>query len=150
MSLIKCPSCGSMISSYAAQCPQCGYANNGFYNQPSGQSQLTVQNKPLSFMANYYIDNTTSQGGKLYIEDEFVVFKPHAINIGDKRDKYIPIKDVCGYDRGFFTILYIYLNNGIRIKLAVWKKKEIIDAMEEKRCAIYRRMEQEPPRLTSI
>ena len=162
MPLIKCPSCGRMISSNAVQCPKCRYVNigqssnygggenNGVYNQPYSQSPSAVPNQTLSFLANYYMNDTTSQGGKLYIEDEFVVFKPHAINIGDKSDKYIPIKDVRGYNRGFFTILYILLNNGIRIKLAVWKKKEIIDAIEERRYAIYRRKGQEPPRLTSI
>ena len=54
MTVIKCPGCGSMISTKASVCPKCGYAtngsvpnnsytNNGGTNQPYYPSQQPVQ-----------------------------------------------------------------------------------------------------------
>lgn len=49
MPLIKCPQCGSMISTKAAVCPKCGYAangsmqNHGGSNQPYYPSQQSMQ-----------------------------------------------------------------------------------------------------------
>lgn len=97
----------------------------------------------LSFSANYY-EGINALGGTLYIYDDVAVFRPHAINFGDPTDRIIPIRDIFGYKKGFLSIFHIYLNNGKDIKLAVWKKNAIINALEIRRQAIY---EQKAPPL---
>lgn len=52
-------------------------------------------------------------------------------NIGDLSEKVIPIDEICGYKKGLLTILTIFLTNGKIVKLAVWKKDDIIKALEE-------------------
>lgn len=108
------------------------------------------QFQDLSFPAIYYFGplKTLKQGGYLHIYDEVAVFKPTKINIGDKSDKIIPIRDICGYKKGILYSFSIYLNNGIEEKLGVaevWKKDEIIQAFEARRNALFKNHGQQVP-----
>lgn len=89
----------------------------------------------LSFSANYF-EGINALGGTLYIYSDKAVFKPHALNLGDPTDRIIPIRDISGYKKGLLSILHIYLHNGKDIKLAVWKKDAIINALEIRRRVI--------------
>ena len=102
-----------------------------------------------TFRANYYYGSFMSgaQGGNLHIYEETVVFKPNELNFLDKDSKVIQIRDICGYKKGIMTWLTIYLNNGTEIKLAVWKKDEIIQTLEARRYAIYKNLGQPIPPL---
>lgn len=110
-------------------------------------TQQQFQN--LSFQANYYFGSFMSgaQCGYLNIYDELFVFKPIAINFGEKSDKAFSIRDICGYKKGILTWFTIYLNIGTEVKLAVWKKDEIIQALEARRSAIFRKYGQIVPQL---
>lgn len=109
----------------------------------------TGQFQELTFRANYYYGSFMSgaQGGNLHIYDEKAVFKPNELNILDKDSKVIQFRDICGYKKGIMTWLTIYLNNGTEIKLAVWKKDEIIQALEARRYTIYKNLGQPTPPL---
>lgn len=100
----------------------------------------------LSFKANFFV-GANAQGGNLYIYDDTFVFKPHSANFGNLSEKVIQIRDICGYKKGFLTTMFIYLNNGLEIKLAVWQKDDIIKALEERRHAIFRNAGEEIPQL---
>lgn len=89
----------------------------------------------LSFKVNYQ-EGFNSLGGTLYIHDCVAVFRPHSFNIGDPTDRVIQICDISGYKKGLLTTLHIYLKNGKDIKLAVWKKDAIINALETRRQAL--------------
>ena len=105
----------------------------------------------LSFDANFVAGSTVlgsnAQGGKLIISDETFVFMPHSFNFGDRRDKEFQIKDICGYKKGFLTNFHIYLNNGLDLEFKVWKKDAIINALEERRTAIFRNAGEKVPPL---
>ena len=60
---------------------------------------MTQLFQDLSFQANYYFGSFMSgaQGGNLHIYDEVAVFLHNKINLGDKDDKVIPIRDISGY-----------------------------------------------------
>lgn len=69
MPVIKCPQCGSMISTKAVACPKCGYAvngsmpNNGGTNQPYYPPQQTgSQGYPPQ--QPYQPNNPLQQNGK--------------------------------------------------------------------------------------
>lgn len=110
------------------------------------------QFQEVSFQANYYFGSFMSgaQGGRLHIYAEITVFKPHILNIGTKDEYTIPIRDFCGYKKGMLTWFTIYLNNGTDVKLAVWKKDEIIQALEARRYAIYSKHGQPAPPLKAF
>lgn len=108
-----------------------------------------LQFEELSFKANFY-DGLNAKGGTLYIREDTAVFKAHMYNIGDLSEKTIPISEICGYKKGLLTILTIFLVNGKKIKLAVWKKDAVIKAIEERRYAIFRQMGKEIPQLTKF
>lgn len=65
-------------------------------------------------------------------------------------EKVIPISEICGYKKGLFTILTMFLTNGKKVKLAVWKKDAIIKALEERRHTIYRRLGKKIPQLSML
>lgn len=111
---------------------------------------MTQQFQDLSFQANYYFGSFMSgaQGGNLHIYDEVAVFRHNKINLGDKDDKVIPIRDISGYKKGILIWLTIFLNNGTDVKLAVWKKDEIVQALEVRRYAIYGKFGQQAPPLS--
>ena len=146
--------CQTWLPQTAKFCPNCGTPTEGRQNHTAAPanspanapaSKQTIP--PQSFKANYFI-GSISLGGMLHLEDERAVFKAHAFNIGDTSDKIIPVADICGYKKGMLTILYIFLRSGQEIKLAVWEKDTIINALEARRQQYYRNHGQEAPRLT--
>ena len=104
--------------------------NVGILDKEYNTRELT---KPkLTFAANFFTGGDNSQGGHLWITDYEVYFQPHKFNFGDLSKKYIKIKDIIGYEKGFLTMFTIKTLSK-DMKLAVWKKQAIIDAIEEKR-----------------
>lgn len=87
----------------------------------------------IEFQANFINDAGVSIGGKLIITSELLIFKAHKFNLGDLSDKYFSIKNVVGYKKGFFTFFKIYFSDGNIVTLNVWKKQEIINAIEERK-----------------
>lgn len=102
----------------------------------------------VKYAANHQVSATNSQGGHIWITDHELYFKPHSINIGDLSKRYIRIQDICGYEKGMLTYLTIYTKKGYAMKLAVWKKDEIIAALETKRQAYYKNLGEPVPKLT--
>lgn len=125
------------------------YPEHYNYSEPQ-KDWDTQQFQDLTFPAIYYFGplKTLKQGGTLHIYDEVAVFRPTKINIGDKSDKIIPIRDICGYKKGILYSFSIYLNNGLEEKLGVvevWKKDEIIQAFEARRNALFKNHGQQVP-----
>ena len=111
-----------------------------------------VQNfNPLTISRTFYASFVESglniQGGSIIIEKDTLIFKAHKLNFGDTRERKWEIHHICGYKKGFLTTMFIFLNNGLEIKLAVWQKDEIIKALEERRYAIFRNAGEEIPQL---
>ena len=102
------------------------------------------QFEELKFKANYF-SGMNSMGGQLYIYSDRLVFKPHAVNMGSLSDKVIPIIDIHGYKKGSLTTMYFILNNGLKIKFAVWEKDAIIQVVEERRQALFQQMGKQMP-----
>lgn len=108
------------------------------------------QFQEISFQANYFYGSVMSvaQGGTLHIYDDEVIFRPNGFNLFDKDEKKFHIHDICGYKKGMLTILTIFLKNGREIKLAVfWQKDKIIQALEKRRYAFFKRLGQPVPSL---
>lgn len=101
------------------------------------QSNQRPQQFPaeISFPANFN-DFGNSIGGKLIITPEYLVFRPHKLNFGDKSERVFELRTVSGYKKGFLTLLYIYFNNGHRICLTVWKKQQVIEEIEARKSAM--------------
>lgn len=91
----------------------------------------------LKFAANHEISDMNAQGGHIWITKNELYFKPHKLNVGDLAKRYIRIQDICGYEKGALTGLTIYTKKGYRMKLVVWKKDEIINALETRRKIYY-------------
>lgn len=91
----------------------------------------------LKFAANHEISDMNAQGGHIWITKNELYFKPHKLNVGDLAKRYIRIQDICGYEKGALTGLTIYTKKGYRMKLVVWKKDEIINALETRRRIYY-------------
>lgn len=66
-------------------------------------------------------------------------------NIGNLPEKVITISEICGYKKGFLTILIIFLSGGKKVKLAVWQKDKIIEVLDERRQAFFRSLGKEYP-----
>ena len=111
------------------------------------QHTINMYNTPyfpeLTYSANY-----GDKGGKILITPNEVIFKPNSLNFGNKNEVFFFIKDICGYEKGFLTQFSIFLSTGYRMDLAVWKKDEIIRALEERRHAHYNSLGLQTPPLT--
>lgn len=86
----------------------------------------------ISFPANFN-KGLLSQGGKLTITPDKLIFKPHSFNLGSKSERVYNIKDIKGYEKGMLTFLYVLFSDGTKIKLTVSNKTEIINALEARR-----------------
>ena len=115
---------------------------------------ISINNKyeVLSFAASYCdganpLHRLGCLGGKLYINDDVAVFKPHSFNIGDCRDRIIPITHISGYKKGIAAWMYVFFDNGKTIQLSVWNKNAVINALETRRLSIYAKHERQAPTL---
>ena len=91
----------------------------------------------LKFAANHEISSSNAQGGHIWITKNELYFKPHMFNMGDLSKRYIRIQDICGYEKLRLTGLTIYTQKGYKMDLVVWKKDEIINALETRRRIYY-------------
>ena len=89
----------------------------------------------ITYPANFN-GRVNSIGGKIVITPDQLIFKAHDLNFGNLDDRIYEIRNITGYKKGLMTFLYIYFNDGQNIKLTVWKKQEIIGALESRRKAL--------------
>lgn len=86
----------------------------------------------VTFKANFN-EGINSIGGKLIITPTQLIFKAHSLNFGDLSDRVFNITDICGYEKGILTFMYILFKDGRKIKLTVWDKQGIINELEARR-----------------
>lgn len=89
----------------------------------------------IEFKANFN-EGLNSIGGKIVITPTQLIFKAHAFNIGDLTDRVFDISQISGYEKGLLSFMYISFLDGSRIKLAVWRKSEIIAHLESRRSSL--------------
>lgn len=139
--VIKCAHCGAQIRvQQGMEIVKCDYCDslNVIETKRDEQQQGTVhytrelKEPELKFKANMDAGGGNYQGGHLWITDQEIYFQPHKFNIGDLSKRYVKIQDIIGYDKGALTYLTIKTRKG-NIELAVWKKDEIINAIEQKK-----------------
>lgn len=97
------------------------------------QQKTPVFPPEITYLANFNEVGGNSLGGKIIITPEFLVFRPHSVNFGDLSDRVFEIRNITGYRKGFLTFFYISFAGGWEISLSVWKKQEIMDALESRR-----------------
>lgn len=139
--LAKCANCGNtIIFEDIDQVVKCNNCDTVFAipesNVHTTNEVVLREVKPeIKFPANHHLSQFNSQGGYIWITDYELFFKPHKLNFGDLAKRYIRIQDICGYEKGFLTSLTIKTKKGYNMRLAVWNKDEIINALETKRHA---------------
>lgn len=127
---MKCYYCGLGIAENSRFCTHCGRPVQRM-NTPSFET--------LTFNANLYKNVNLSEGGKLYIESEFVIFKPNLLNFNlfTPEQRTIAIKDIIGYKKGWLTNMDIYVAGREPYKVQVFNKDKLINILEERRFAYY-------------
>jgi len=145
----NCPHCGAPLTSEIVSggllCQYCKSVIAIEIEVPTPAESTFTENrihlrevKPeLTFQANFKESKLNAQGGHLWITKDEVVFKPHAFNFGNLGKKYIRIADVAGYKKGFLTNFSIFTKDGYEMKLVVYSKDTIINAIEQRRRAYY-------------
>lgn len=58
MALVKCPDCGAMVSSRAAQCPRCGCPQSAFVESTPVAHSVATDDTPSSSYAPKYTSTT--------------------------------------------------------------------------------------------
>lgn len=114
--------------------------NSGnLYSPPKSVPTSVIENNPsalfppeVTFKANFN-EGINSIGGKLIITPTQLIFKAHSLNFGDLSDRVFNIADICGYEKGILTFMYIRFKDGRKIKLTVWDKQGIINELEARR-----------------
>ena len=145
----NCPNCGAPVDyeqdSHAFICKYCSSViaiiPPSTSQTDAGEAKQSVLRKvepEIEYKANHNI-GSNSQGGKLWITKDEVVFKPHSLNFGPLGKRYIRIQDIVGYEKGFLTNMTIYTKNGYQMDLVVWKKDEIISEIESRRVDYFER-----------
>ena len=154
----NCPNCGAPIEfdrdAQAFICKYCSsvvaISSSDISHQESGEANLPVLRKvepELKYQANHKISSMNAQGGHLWITKDEVVFKPHALNMGPLGKRYIRIQDVIGYKKGSLTNMSIFTKDGYEMAIVVWKKDEIIQAIESRRINYYKSQNMPVPSL---
>lgn len=137
--ILKCEYCDSLnvIESKPIDVQNPGITLDDITKKLGAVFRTRELKKPdLTFAANHVLSNnilgSNTQGGKLWITDREVFFKPHKFNIGDLSKRYVKISDIIGYEKGPLTQLTLKTKKG-DMMLAVWKKDAIINAIEQKK-----------------
>lgn len=86
----------------------------------------------IEFNANFN-EGINSIGGKIIITPTQLIFHAHKLNFGNLSDRIFEIRDICGYEKGVLSFMYIQFINGYKIKLTVWNKAKIINELEARR-----------------
>lgn len=111
------------------------------YTAPQPQHDVAGTNAHTYFPAieikANFNEGINSIGGKILILPDRFVFKAHSLNVGNVSDRTFLIRDITGYKKGILTFLYVYFNNGQRIKLTIGSKQKFIDALEQRRQALF-------------
>jgi hypothetical protein len=89
------------------------------------------------FVANYLERSGNAQGGRLWITDTEIFFKPHSINFGDLSKKYMKISEIATMEKtnellGLYRILTIRHKKGRAMTLVSWNRNGIISAIENR------------------
>ena len=140
----NCPHCGAPIEideySQAFMCRFCSSIiaidkTMGVNN--SQTSALRAVEPERKYYGTYYPSYFKQQGGFLILTKDEIAFKPHFYNLYFD-SHYIPIQDIVGYKKGFLTLLNILRRDGTEIRLAVYRKNEIINEIEKRRVNYFR------------
>ena len=156
----KCAHCGAQIvfgeTDEVTVCKYCDSVNaipdvikkTSEENEVKEEPKLREIMPEIKYAANHQVSASNSQGGHIWITKYELYFKPHKFNMGDLSKRYIRIQDICGYEKGLLTSLTIYTKKGYAMELAVWKKDEIINALEARRRAYFELRGEPVPELT--
>lgn len=98
------------------------------------------------FKATYY-SGINAISCDLCFHDGYIVFRPMMLNFGNKDLKQISITEIYGYKKGILGFLFLYLKNGMRVKLVVYHKEQIIQEIKVRRKAVFEELNQEPSEL---
>lgn len=139
-----CPNCGAPVQEEMnTQAFICKFCSSIIAVTPRTANQIETDHTDLpilrkvepelKFQANHQVSALNAQGGHLWITMNEVIFKPHSLNVGSLGKRYIRIQDVVGYKKGPLTKMTIITKSGYEMKLAVWKKDEIINEIEKRR-----------------
>lgn len=152
---LKCPHCGANITFENDQkVTICKYCDSIIAVQDvnddtsNGQINLREIVPKLQYWAYFDTKNGT-KGGMLWITEHEVLFKPHNMNFGQISDRYIPIKDICGYLNSSFPYLFIYVK-GKTYTLKAFESNNIINNIEFFRQQYYQHLGQCAPPLINI
>jgi hypothetical protein len=156
MKVLNCANCGANLSynigSPVAFCQYCNSVNilenihfkidntNAIDGPPSFYEELKprIMLPQEKFMANYWEGSGNSQGGRLWISDTEIFFKPHAINIGNLSKKYMKISEIINMEKvnamfGLSRELHITDKNGNLMELVSWNRGGIIASIETRK-----------------
>ena len=156
MKALNCANCGAnlkyTIGAPIAFCQFCDSVNvleniqikientNTIDGPPSYYEELKprVMLPEEKFIANYFESSFNSQGGRLWIANTEIFFKPHAINMGDLSKKFMKISDIVKMEKtnemfGLSKILTITDKNGNFMKLVSWSRDGIMSEIQKRK-----------------
>lgn len=110
-------------------------ANSNMHEPDEVQECISKDNlfpSQIEFNANFN-EGINSIGGKIIITPTQLIFHAHKLNFGNLSDRIFEIRDICGYEKGVLSFMYIQFINGHKIKLTVWNKTKIINELEARR-----------------
>lgn len=110
-------------------------ASSNIAKQEEAQECISKDNlfpSQIEFNANFN-EGINSIGGKIIITPTQLIFHAHKLNFGNLSDRIFEIRDICGYEKGVLSFMYIQFINGHKIKLTVWNKTKIINELEARK-----------------
>jgi len=153
MKALNCANCGANlkynIGAPMAFCQYCDSVNvleniqvkidisNPLDGPPSFYTELKprIMMPQEKFMANYWERAGNSQGGRLWVSNTEIFFKPHKINMGDLSKKFMKISDIVRMEKvnqmlGLSRELHITDKNGNVMELVSWNRGGIMSAIQ--------------------
>tara|TARA_E500000331_G_C17196798_1_gene687467 strand:- start:468 stop:953 length:486 start_codon:yes stop_codon:yes gene_type:complete len=157
MKVLNCANCGGDLNykfdSPVAVCQYCDSVNvfDNFNikidpsNLVDGSPEFIEDLQPRimlpeeKFIANYVESTFNNQGGKLWVSNKEIFFKPHIINFGDLSKKFMKIQDIVTmemkwtiFNPASFNLL-ITDKSGNCMDIISWNRKGIITAIEKRK-----------------
>ena len=158
MKALNCANCGAnlnyTIGSAVALCRYCDSVNifeNMLAKDGASSAGATppisvglnyhIMRPEEKFVANYWESDGNAQGGRLWISNAEIFFKPHAVNIGDLSTKFMKISEIVSMAKvnamfGLSRELHIKDKNGNLMELVSWNRAKIISAIEKRKYGI--------------
>jgi len=153
---LNCANCGANLNyklgSPVAFCQYCDSVNvlenvqikidatNSVDGPPSFYEELKprIMMPEEKFVANYWESDGNAQGGRLWVSNTEIFFKPHAINFGDLSKKFMKIADIVSMEKvnamfGLSRELHITDKNGNEMVLVSWNRGGIMNAIENRK-----------------